>query len=150
MSTMRMPTCSLYLLCQQQTSYITFQPVEWRNTCSVDDAILCVSSFIKSMRFLSGQVSRMDPASVIETDRLRLVDVDPDVHAAAINALVVESFDSLHPYMLFAEKLPSVEDTREAFRMMRESRKDGHFCNFAIFSKVREALVWVLKLFNRA
>lgn len=72
----------------------------------------------------------------METNRLRLIEVDPARDSIAYNEVIVNSFDSLHPWVSWAEKLPALEDTRRKLDEIHEGRLQGVRAGFGIYLKV--------------
>lgn len=71
----------------------------------------------------------------METNRLKLIEVDPARDAAAFNEVIVNTFDSLHPWLLFADKVPTLEDTRRTLETYDEDRLKGLGIDFGMYLK---------------
>lgn len=72
----------------------------------------------------------------LSSERLQLVEIDPEKDAPIINALILGTFDTLHPWKLWAEKPPSIDDTLRDCEKWKEYRINGNMYKFGIYSKV--------------
>jgi RimJ/RimL family protein N-acetyltransferase len=78
--------------------------------------------------------------SVVETPRLLIRPNDPAT-AEAVNAAVRASFKELQAWMPWAERMPSVEETRRHLTETQEHYRDGTDCSLGLWLKDSGAFV---------
>jgi len=80
--------------------------------------------------------------NILLSKRLQLLDnMDPEIFTPQLHDLVVSTFDTLCPSMIWTQKLPSISITRRKLEKMVENRLKAHGYTFGIFSKEHDKLI---------
>jgi len=87
-------------------------------------------------------------AFYIETDRLKLFPAQPKF-SKDINGLVLDSFDTLHPWMSFAQHRPTVDETEGFFKMVYENFLDKKGFHMAVFLKSENKFIGMVSADER-